>query len=78
MVTVYFKRDLLGAAGSPIAPSSTWLNNTKMSLDGKIVEAHPAGLFLDSHYQMNSGDADLRHSIFWMPSESILTVESKK
>jgi hypothetical protein len=76
-VTVYFRRDMLGAAGSPIAPTSTWLNNTKVSLNGKIVEAHPDGVFLDSHYKVNSGDTDLRHSIFWIPNESILTIESK-
>ncbi|NNE91099.1 MAG: hypothetical protein HKN23_05585 [Verrucomicrobiales bacterium] len=77
-VTVYFRRDMLGAAGSPIAPTSTWLNNTKVSLDGKIMEARLDGVFLDSHYKVNSGDTDLRHSVFWIPNESILTVESKK
>jgi len=77
-VTVHFNRDLLGAAGSPIAPTSTWLNNTKLSLDGKIVAAHQDGIFFDSHYTMNSGDTDLRHSIFWVPMNSILTIEKKQ
>lgn len=77
-VTVYFRRDILGAAGSPIAPTTTWLNNTKVSLDGKIIEARFDGVFFDSHYKINSGDTDLRHSVFWIPNESILTVESKK
>lgn len=77
-VTVYFKRDILGASGSPIAPTTTWLNNTKVSLNGKITEARLEGIFFESHYKMNSGDADLRHSLFWIPNESILMVESKK
>jgi hypothetical protein len=77
-VTVYFRRDMLGAAGSPIAPTTTWLNNTKVSLDGKIIEARLDGVFLDSHYKMNSGDTNLRNSVFWIPNESILVVKSKK
>lgn len=77
-VTVYFRRDMLGAAGPPIAPTSTWLDNTKVSLNGKIIEARLDGVFFDSHYKVNSGDTDLRHSVFWIPNESILTVESKK
>jgi hypothetical protein len=76
-VTVYFKRDMLGAAGTPIAPTSTWINNTKLSLNGKISSAHENGIFFDSHYKMNSGDTDLRHSIFWIPADSILTIEKK-
>lgn len=77
-VTVYFRRDMLGAAGSPIAPTSTWLNNTKVSLNGKIVEAHLDGIFFDSHYKANSGDTDLQNSVFWIPNESILMVGSNK
>ena len=77
-VVVYFKRDALGAAGSPIAPTSTWLNNTKVSLNGKIIEAHADGIYLDSRYKVNSGDSDLRHSHFWIPNDSILTIERKK
>ena len=77
-VTVYFRRDMLGAAGSPIAPTSTWLNNIKLSLRGKIVEARLDGIFFDSHYKANSGDTEQHHSVFWIPNESILTVESKK
>ncbi|MGJ8657107.1 MAG: hypothetical protein ACSHX6_11710 [Akkermansiaceae bacterium] len=77
-VTVYFKRDLLGASGTPIGPTTTWLNNTKVSLDGKIITVHNDGIFFDSHYKMNSGDADLRHSVFWIPNDSILTIGSKK
>ena len=76
-VTVYFRRDSLGAAGTPIAPTTTWLNNTKVSLDGKISAVYPDGLFLDSHYKSNSGDSDLRHSNFWIPADSILTIEKK-
>jgi len=77
-VTVNFSRDLLGAAGNPIAPTSTWLNNTMVSLDGKIVAAHPEGIFFDGYYKMNLGDADLRHSQFWVPMNSILTIEKKQ
>ncbi|ADG69728.1 hypothetical protein Plim_3917 [Planctopirus limnophila DSM 3776] len=74
-VTVNFNRDLLGAAGSPIAPTSTWLNNTRLSLDGKLVAVHHDGLFLDSRYKLNSGDTEFRHSVFWIPMNSILTIE---
>lgn len=77
-MTLYFRRDMLGAAGAPIGPTTTWLNNAMVSLNGKIVEARPDGVFLDSHYKMNSGDTDLHHSIFWIPNDSILTVESAK
>lgn len=77
-VTVYFRRDMLGAAGAPIGPTSTWMNNTKVSLDGKIVEAHPDGVFLDSHYKANLGDTNSRHSTFWIPNDSILTIALKK
>lgn len=68
----------MGASGTPIGPTTTWLNNTKVSLDGKIITVHNDGIFFDSHYKMNSGDADLRHSVFWIPNDSILTIGSKK
>jgi hypothetical protein len=76
-VTVQFKRDHLGASGNPVAPNTTWLNNTKVSLDGRILSVHEDGIFFDSHYKMNSGDSDQRHSLFWIPHHSILTVEKK-
>ena len=69
---------MLGAAGSPISPTTTWQNDTKVSLNGKIIEARLDGVFFESHYKINSGDTDLRNSVFWIPNESILTVESKK
>lgn len=74
-VTVLFKRDQLGAAGNPIAPTSTWLNNTKISLGGRIISAHEDGIFFESRYKMNSGDTETRHSIFWIPGDSILAIE---
>ena len=77
-VTVHFRRDVLGASGSPIAPTTTWQNQTKVSLDGKIIEARLDGVFFESHYKHNSGDTDLRHSVFWIPNASILTVESRQ
>ena len=73
-VTVTFRRDMLGAAGAPIGPTTTWLNNSMVSLDGKIVEANAEGIFLDSHHKANSSDKNTRHSTFWIPTESILTV----
>jgi hypothetical protein len=76
-VTVLFRRDVLGAAGDPIAPTSTWLNNTKVSLDGRILTAHEEGIYLDSRYKVNSGDSDLRHSLFWIPASSILAIERR-
>lgn len=77
-VTVFFRRDMLGAAGSPIGPTTTWLNNSKVSLSGKIITVHHDGIFFESHHKANSGDKNLRHSVFWIPNESILTVESRK
>lgn len=76
-VTVQFRRDMLGASGNPIAPNATWLNDTKVSLDGNIVSVHEDGFFFDCHYKMNSGDTDLRHSEFWIPRNSILAIEKK-
>lgn len=76
-VTIQFRRDLLGAAGSPIAPNTTWLNGTKVSLDGLIVSVHESGVLFDCHYKMNSGDTELRHSEFWIPNDSILAIEKK-
>jgi hypothetical protein len=29
--------------------------------NGKIMEVHANGIYLDSHYKVNSGDSDLRH-----------------
>ena len=77
-VTVQFRRDLLGTAGNPIAPTSTWLNNTKVSLNGKISEVSKEGLFLDARYKMNSGDAQFRESLIWIPADSILMIEKRK
>ncbi len=76
-VTIQFKRDMLGASGDPVAPTATGLNNTLLSLGGRIISSHKEGLFLDSQYRMNQGDTDLRHSEFWIPSESILAIEKK-
>jgi hypothetical protein len=77
-VTVFFRRDMLGAAGTPVSPIATWVNNAMVSLDGKIISARPDGIFLDSHYKLNSDDTEVRHSVFWIPNESILTVKSEK
>jgi len=49
-----------------------------VSLDGKIITARTDGIFLDSHFKMNSDDTELRHSLFWIPNESILSVQSEK
>ena len=77
-VTVQFRRNLLGATGNPIAPTSTWLNNTKLSLNGKISEVSKEGIFLDARYKMNSGDTQLQESIIWIPADSILMIEKRK
>jgi hypothetical protein len=29
--------------------------------NGKIMEAHANGIYLDSYYKVNSGDSDLMH-----------------
>lgn len=77
-VTVFFRRNLLGAAGAPIAPTTTWLNHSAVSLNGKIVTARMEGIFLDSHYKLNPDDPELRQSVFWIPNESILSVKSEE
>ena len=77
-VTVFFDRNSLGASGSPIGPNTTWLNNTKVSLNGILLSVAEDGIVLDSQYKINSGDADLRESFFWIPTESILTIELRK
>lgn len=74
-VTVQFRRDLLGAAGSPVSPTATWVNNAMVSLKGTLVEASPDGVFLDSHYKLNVDDAEAQQSIFWIPKVSILMVK---
>ena len=75
-VTVFFRRDLLGAAGAPIDPTSTRLNHSVVSLNGKMISARMEGIFLDSRYKLNQDDPELRQSVFWIPNESILSVKS--
>lgn len=77
-VTLFFKRDQLGAAGDPIAPTTTWQNNTKVSLNGRILAIDGESILFDSQYKANSGDSQLRNSIFWIPKTSILTIERRK
>ena len=42
------------------------------------MEAHATSIYLDSHYKVNLGDCDLRRLHFWIPNNSILTIERKK
>ncbi len=69
---------MLGAAGNPISPTSTWLNDTKVSLSGKITETRPEGIFSEARYKVNSGDAKFRESNIWIPENSILMIELRK
>lgn len=77
-VTVQFRRDFLGSSGSPIAPTSTWLNNTLLSLNGEITEASREGIFLHARYKLNAGDAQPKESEIWIPAGSILMIEKAK
>lgn len=67
---IQFRRDALGAAGSPISAQTDIYNNSNVSLAGELVEANRDDFVLRTHNDPSK--------LFWIPRENVLLIEYAK